>query len=176
MRFRRAVNLLAIVLITVATARLLMPDTNIASTDSGAASGSAPSQKPTLRIYDVREFWPKIVQEIQLRDNPDKLSRHIPQTNFGMGQQEVFTGFAPPGPTPTLQERATNRINTLLRFYASPDDWVDNGGSVATLHGGSGLIAVWHTPEGHRQIEGLLEAIRRADQIRWDEDDTRGRP
>jgi hypothetical protein len=67
------------------------------------------------------------------------------------------------------KQQATDQITAMLDREVTPDDWRDNGGSIASLRGDGGFLSIWHTPAGHRKIEEMLAAIRRADRVRWKE-------
>jgi hypothetical protein len=167
MRLRRAVNLLAILLALLATARLILSEDKDTGPDVATSLKLQTTAAPTLRVYDLRDLWPRLVAQMQV---PEDAKSKVPARYHNRGHADTFgPAPVPPPPPPTPQELAIRRIEWLFKAHASPEDWRDNGGDIAIDYGAGGFMFVWHTPEGHRQIQELLNAIRRADKIKWAE-------
>ena len=176
MHIRRAVHLLASLLIVIAIARLITSRQPSGKPNSQLEG----SQQPTLRIYDVSDIWQSLAQDWEACARAEAL---LPKrTQIDYGPNESASGAAPqPTTAPAItlgnsagissrsKQLATEQVTIMLIREITPNDWEDNGGSIASIAANDGFLMIWHTPAGHRQIEALLTAIRRADRIQWHE-------
>ena len=137
----------------------------------------AAAQPRTLRIYDVRDLRQKVADELWQEEELGKVSVQtqglfVPRTGIINGNY----GPPPQSPGPTRQHNppswsatladATDVLVHAIRERVTPNDWIEEGGAMASLRGADGRLVVYHTAAGHQAVEELLAAIRTANKIR----------
>lgn len=112
---------------------------------------SAPVNEPCIvRIYDVSEFLP-----------PGAGNGGLMPTTVVTGTvagRTLYNGEPAP-----IRSEVLGDLEQLVTRTVTPELWTDNGGTVAAISNGANHLIVFHTPEGHRKIERLLLAMRKAD-------------
>jgi hypothetical protein len=121
-----------------------------------------------VRIYDVRDLQQKIIPTIPTDPVP------LSQAAWAKSTAGLFVGAGPPPvprkPTPAeIEEDAVDQIAANIRETVHRGDWTENGGTSASINYFGGYLAITQSPAAHRKITALLEAIRRADAMRWNE-------
>jgi hypothetical protein len=129
-------------------------------------------QPRSLRIYDVRDIWSKTTAGFW---QEELLGTHDIQ-GFGLLSGSYYgpaRRHNPPSWTATEGD-AMDRIVASVRHTVTPEEWAANGGTISSIQGTGGYLAVCHTAEGHRKIENFLAAIRAAGDMRWNSEHQTG--
>lgn len=58
-------------------------------------------------------------------------------------------------------EEPAERLMEIIRITVTPDDWLENGGDVASMHHADGMLVVKHNARGHQAIVELLDLLRK---------------
>jgi hypothetical protein len=140
----------------------------------------AATQPRTLRVYDVRDIWRNIVDELWQEEQLGTIN--VPTHGLFVPSSGPISGVyvLPHGPAPTRRHikpiwsatlaDATYELARCVRERVTRDDWIESGGNIASIRGFGGYLAIYHTAAGHRGVEELLAAVRIADSIRQPRD------
>jgi len=114
------------------------------------------SLSPTIRIYDVRDIFQKMVDEVPASDDP------ISRLSSGWGP--------PPSPLPTRQQaiemEQSERLLNVIQSTISASSWSEFGGTGIVKCSG-GWIVAQQTADVHHQLEWLLAGMREAEVSKW---------
>jgi len=126
-------------------------------------------QEGILRIA-TREYLNQMVRvEVFAVDD---LVRSLPRFSLDPAAAPRTEEGAPrPGDAPATAQIApgawdgppqdpAERLMELIRATITPDDWSDNGGSIATLQFSDGMLVVKHHARGLRAVAELLDLLR----------------
>jgi hypothetical protein len=163
---RKIANIAAMVLIAVAIAQLLARRTHSTSADQLPQDWQPNALQTTVRIYDVRDLYQKMVEFSCGTVNRRTLG---PQQIDG----NTIDYSAAPIAAQSRQFIEAGEIvwlTIIISDTITPELWVENGGNVASIKGSGGVSIIAHNAEGHRQIESLLATLRRSDAMKWEQD------
>jgi len=65
------------------------------------------------------------------------------------------------------EQIAHAQLLQIIQSHVAPASWPNRGGSAATYELTGNRLIIAQTQDAHRQIADLLQAIRRADALKW---------
>lgn len=132
-------------------------------------------QDTYIEVYNVHELV-KAVPRFALEAMSSSAAPRAPGLGgFGGGTAMPFSGgdseAQPPSPAPGIQHVApimwderddepAEQLMEIIRNTVTPDDWHENGGTVASMHHADGMLVVKHNSRGHEAIVALLDLLR----------------
>ncbi len=118
-------------------------------------------EKVATKVYNVRDL-------IQVEQDHSFKSQVKPVTQLTMEPNPWLSGFgncAVSTLPPTKQDQV-NAILELIRSTIAAESWRENSGTIGTLREINGALVVAQTEANHKQIETLLEQLRKANAAR----------